>query len=43
MKPADQIQLGLPTQVVLGWLLTAVAGFVDAVGYIGLGGCSRPS
>jgi len=38
IKSADQIRLGLATQVVLGGLLTGVAGFVDAIGYIGLGG-----
>jgi uncharacterized membrane protein YoaK (UPF0700 family) len=38
MNPADRIPLGLPVQIVLGVLLTAAAGFVDAIGYNGLGG-----
>lgn len=37
-NPPDQIALGLRTRLLLGVLLTAVAGFVDAIGYIGLGG-----
>lgn len=38
MTPADRIRLALSAEVVFGGLLTALAGFVDTIGYIGLGG-----
>ncbi len=38
LDPGEQVTTGLLTQVVLGGLLTTVAGFVDAIGYLGLGG-----
>lgn len=38
MTPADSIRPALAAELVFGGLLTAVAGFVDAIGYIGLGG-----
>ncbi|WP_262028081.1 YoaK family protein [Microvirga sp. Mcv34] len=38
VEDTDRLQRSLQTQVLLGVLLTAVAGFVDTIGYIGLGG-----